>query len=129
MAISLSFGTADPIIDVEVRDSGAIVTATGLLDSGSEMSGISSTIVTRLGLTRVGSVSLAGTTGALVVDTYAVDLHFPQPGLTRTISTVRVFEIQGALGADVVIGRDLICHTTSSSQLSLAAGGTGTFDL
>jgi hypothetical protein len=129
MAISFSFGLGDPVIDVEVRDGGNAASATALLDSGCEMTGISSTIATRLSLVPIGSKVLAGTTGALRVDTYAVDLDFAPAGLTTVFSTWEVFEIQGSLGVDVVIGRDIICHGTPSSQLILGPGGSGTLDL
>jgi len=129
VAIAFSFGTGDPVIDVDVQDSGVSVPATALLDSGCEMTGISPTVATKLGLTPIGSTVLIGTTGSLTVDTYAVDLDFSPAGLPTALSTHLVFELQGSLGVDVVIGRDILCHGSPSSRLTLGPGGAGTFDL
>jgi len=129
MAISLQFGQGDPVIDLKVWDSSNNVAATALLDSGCELTGISSTVVTNLNLTPVGSTTLAGTTGTLTVDTYSVDLDFSPAGLSTTLTKHFVFEIQGNLGVDVVIGRDILCHGSSISHLTLGPGGNGTFDL
>jgi hypothetical protein len=63
------------------------------------------------------------------VATYSVDLDFSPAGLTKTLNTQEVFEIQGSLGVDMLIGRDIICHGTSISQLRLGPGGIGDFDL
>jgi hypothetical protein len=104
-------------------------TVTALLDTGCEQTGISNRVVNALSLPRIGSTPLSGTTGGMTVPTYSVDIDFSPGGLVKTFSTVQVFEIQGSIGVDMVIGRDIICHGTAASQLRLGPGGSGTFDL
>jgi hypothetical protein len=131
VAVKVTFGAVGPTVSVNVSDANGVVIATALLDSGCDMTGISQRVVNALSLKRTGSVSLAGTTGNMTVDAFAVDLDFAPAGLTTTgrLTTLQVFEIQGNLGVDVLIGRDIICHGSSVSQLTLGPGGSGSFDV
>jgi hypothetical protein len=85
----------------------------GLIDTASNVSGVSPAIVRQLGLSPVGPpTTTTGIGGAIAVQLYRASLHLRDAStLTRpmfTLPSLVVMELPPALSCDVLIGMDLL---------------------
>ncbi len=91
------------------------VETTGLIDTASNASGVSSAIVRQLGLAAAGPpATTTGIGGAIAVQLYRVSLHLRDaraPTLPMlTLPSLLVMELPPGLSCDVLIGMDVLLH-------------------
>jgi len=99
-----------------LRASGQVcppIEATGLIDTASNVSGVSPAIVSQLGLSPVGPpTTTTGIGGPVTVQLYRVSLHIRDaraPNLPMfTLPSLLVMELPPGLSCDVLIGMDVL---------------------
>lgn len=88
------------------------VTAQGLVDTGSDISGIDSAIIQQLALTPFAQTQTQGVGGSVAVDLFHVSLSIwnaPQPHLQKfVVPDLVVMELPAGAPAPVLIGMDVI---------------------
>jgi hypothetical protein len=114
---------------IPLRASGQLcppIEAKGLIDTASNVSGISPAIVSQLGLPPTGPpTTTAGIGGAVTAQLYRVSLHLRDaraPTLPMlTLPSLLVMELPPGLSCDVLIGMDVL------RQCKLIVDGPGRF--
>jgi len=89
------------------------VETTALIDTASNVSGVSPAIVSQLGLPPVGPpTKTTGIGGAVTVQLYRVSLHIRDAGTPQlpmfTLPSLVVMELPPGLSCDVLIGMDVL---------------------
>jgi hypothetical protein len=101
---------------IALRASGQLcppVEAKGLIDTASNVSGLSPAIVSQLGLPPIGPPTMTtGIGGAILVQLYRVSLHIRDaaaPNLPmRTLASLLVMQLPPGPSCDVLIGMDVL---------------------
>jgi hypothetical protein len=100
---------------IALRASGELcppIETTGLIDTASNVSGVSPAIVSQLGLPFVGSATTTGIAGTVSVQLYRVSLHVRNARFLTlpmlTIPSLLVMELPPGPTCDVLVGLDVI---------------------